>query len=227
MPTDAVLAPPLGLATALPHAEPVRLVPREAPFDDPAWVFEPKYDGVRALLYASYDGCEIDITREVRHLVQDLRSRVTEVLEGREAILDGEIVALDRRGKPVLQHLLQGEGYLAFAASDILWLNGADLRDRPLKQRKERLGELLPEDTGPLYKVLTIEEHGRALFGAIKRLDLGGIVAKCQNDPYHPSTVWYEIRNPGRPSPSEDWGEVFRQRARPRNPNPPTVTARH
>jgi bifunctional non-homologous end joining protein LigD len=111
-------------------------------------------------------------------------------------VLEGEVVALDRRGKPVLQNLLRGEGYLAFAAYDVLGLDGADLRGRPLRERKARLAELLPEDTGPLYKVLTIEEHGRALFGAIQRLDLAGIVAKCLSDPYGPTTRWYEVHNP-------------------------------
>ncbi|MFL5474763.1 MAG: hypothetical protein ACJ8A6_03625, partial [Gemmatimonadales bacterium] len=53
-----------------------------------------------------------------------------------------------------------------------------------------------PEDTGPLYKVLAIEEHGRALFGAARRMDLEGIIAKRKADPYEPGTVWYRIANP-------------------------------
>jgi hypothetical protein len=55
----------------------------------------------------------------------------------------------------------------------------------------------LPEDTGPLYKILTIEEHGRALFGAIRRMDLEGIVAKRLSDSYGSGTTWYKIGNPG------------------------------
>src|SRR3712207_8258531 len=42
---------------------------------------------------------------------------------------------------------------------------------------------LLPQDTGPLYKILAIEEHGRALFGAIRKMDLEGVVAKRKGDP--------------------------------------------
>ena len=75
------------------------------------------------------------------------------------------------------------------------------------------LAELLPEDTGPLYKVLTIEEHGRALFGAVKRLDLPGIVAKCQHDPYRSTRVWHEIRNRGCSRAAEVRGGAFRQPA--------------
>ena len=201
MPTDAVAAAPTRYATALPQVELISLVPRPEPFDDPAWIFEPRYDGFPAVLYHSEEGCDIEVLQETALPLQDLRDRVAEVLGSREAILAGQIVALDRRGKPQLQHLLRAEGYLAFAAQDLLWIDGADLRDRPLRYRKQRLAQLLPEDSGPLYKVLTIEEHGRALFGASRRLDLGGILAKCQDDPYAPGTVWYAIPNPARPAP--------------------------
>ena len=219
MPTLLTLAPPVDLAAGLPPIKLISLVPRAEPFDDPRWLFEPKYDGYRALLYSSDQGCRIEVFRDIPRRVLELRDRVAEVLAGREAILDGAVVALDRMGKPVLQHLLRGEGYPAFAASDLLWLDGVDLRNLPLQARKERLAELLPEDTGPLYKVLTIEEHGRALFGAIKRLDLGGIVAKCLHDPYRSETLWYQIPNRGRSSPSDGWADPFRPRARPRIPS--------
>ena len=107
------------------------------------------------------------------------------VLAGREAILDGEIVSLDAKGKPVFRELLKGRGYLAFAASDLVWLDGSDLRSLPLVERKRRLADLLPADTGPLYKVFTLEEHGRALFEAARKMDLEGIIAKRCQDPYH------------------------------------------
>ena len=96
-----------------------------------------------------------------------------------------------------------------------LWLDGADLRHRPLAERKSVLGELLPEDTGPLYKILTLEEHGRALFSAIKKMDLEGIVAKRKADPYSPTTAWYKIKNPGY-TQGDGRGELFRPRERRR-----------
>jgi bifunctional non-homologous end joining protein LigD len=182
---------------ALPYVEPIALVPRSDPFDDPDWIFEPKYDGFRGLAYSSSSGCEIRSRRDIPlRRFDDLWTRVSEVLRGREAILDGEIVALDRKGKPVFDNLVRRMGFIAFAAFDLLWLDGQDLRGQPLARRKELLGSLLPEDTGPLYKVLAIEEHGRALFGAARRMDLEGIVAKRKADPYEPGTVWYRIANP-------------------------------
>jgi ATP-dependent DNA ligase len=219
MPTDAVIAPLIVSQSGLPRVEPLPLTPLAEPFDDPAWVFQPKYDGFRAILYGWDQACDFELPQSITCPLQDLPNRVAEVLGGRETVLDGEIVSLDRLGKPVLQNLLQGGGYLAFAAFDILWLDGSDLRDQTLDDRKKLLAELLPEDTGPLYKVLTIEEHGRALFGAIRRLDLPGIVAKCRHDPYRPTTVWHEIQNRGCPSVAEIRGGAFRQPARHRNPN--------
>jgi hypothetical protein len=58
------------------------------------------------------------------------------------------------------------------------------------------LTELLPSDTGPLYKIFTLQEHGRALFETARKMDLEGIVAKRAADPYSPETPWYVIRNP-------------------------------
>jgi bifunctional non-homologous end joining protein LigD len=160
-------------------------------------MFEPMYDGFRALLYAFADGCELR-ARQDPHFegFADLRDRVTSVLAGRESILDGQIVSLDRNGKPVFRELLRGRGYLAFAASDLLWLDGHDLRPMPLAERKRRLSELLPSDTGPLYKVFTLEEHGRALYQAARRMDLAGIAAKRRDDAYARETVWYRVSNP-------------------------------
>jgi bifunctional non-homologous end joining protein LigD len=178
--------------------EPIALVPAREPFDDPGWMFEPKYAGFRGLVYASQGQCEIRSRRDVPfRRYQELWGRVGEVLAGREAILDGEIVSLNRQGKPVLQDLVRLEGFIAFAAFDLLWLDGRDLRADPLAARKDLLSRLLPEDTGPLYKVLTIEEHGRALFSAIRKMDLEGIVAKRKTDAYESRAVWYRIANPG------------------------------
>lgn len=185
-------------AIDLPYIDPVPLTPGPAPFDDPEWLFEPKYDGLRALIYSSRQGCEIRLPGEVLfERTTELRDRVAKVLGGREAILDGMVVALNRRGKPGFRELFRGLGYLAFAASDLLWLDGRDLRGLPLIERKNLLTELLPEDTGPLYKILTLREHGRALFSAASKMELAGIVAKRQSESYGPETVWYQMGNPG------------------------------
>jgi bifunctional non-homologous end joining protein LigD len=217
MPTRFSRTPPdLRPASGLPQVEPIILTSRPDPFDDPDWLFEPKYDGFRGIVYSSSLGCQIRSRRDFQFdRFGELCGRIAGVLGGREVILDGEVVSLNRQGKPVFRDLLRGQGFLAFAAFDLLWLDGTDLRTFPLAQRKERLGELLPEDTGPLYKILTLEEHGRALFGAIRKMDLEGIVAKRKRDPYGPSTSWYKIKNPGY-SQGEGRVDLFRPRERRR-----------
>jgi bifunctional non-homologous end joining protein LigD len=208
--------PDLRLASGLPQVEPIILSSRPNPFDDPEWLFEPKYDGFRGVVYASSLGCEIRSRRDFQFdRFGDLCNRIVGVLGTREVILDGEVVSLNRQGKPVFRDLLRGQGFLAFAAFDLLWLDGADLRRLALSERKGMLGELLPEDTGPLYKILTLEEHGRALFSAIKKMDLEGIVAKRRTDPYARGTEWYKIKNPGY-SQGEGRVDLLRPRERRR-----------
>ena len=179
-------------------------------------MFEPEYDGVRGLLYASADGCAIRsqwITRFDGYA--ELCERVAAVIGERELILDGEIVSLDSRGRPVFRDLLKGRGFLAFAAFDLLWLDGRDLRPLPLGERKRLLADLLPLDTGPLYKVFTLAEHGRALFEATRKMELEGIVAKRISAPYGPETVWYRIRNPAYRQ-SDGWIDLPATRVRSR-----------
>jgi bifunctional non-homologous end joining protein LigD len=197
MPTMLSSPPAAQGLAALPLIDPVIPVSRADPFDGAQWMFEPSYDGLRGFLHTSADGCAIRsqwITRFEGYA--ELCDRVARVTGAREAILDGDIVSLDARGRPDFRDLLKGRGFLAFAASDLLWLDGQDLRPLPLGERKRLLADLLPLDTGPLYKVFSLAEHGRALFEATRKMELDGILAKRLSDPYGPETVWYRIRNP-------------------------------
>lgn len=198
MPTPATeSSPEVSPCLHLPEVEPVSPAVLLDPFDDPDWVFEPKYDGIRGFVYASRGTAELRSRQDLRlDRLDELCQRIAGVLGEREVILDGEIVSLDRQGKPNFRDLIRGEGFLAFAAFDLLWLNGSDLRGLPLDDRKRKLAGLLPEDTGPLYKILTLDECGRALFTAIRKMDLAGIVAKRRNEPYGPGTTWFQIANP-------------------------------
>jgi bifunctional non-homologous end joining protein LigD len=209
-------SPDLRLASGLPAIEPIVLTSYPEPFDDPDWFFEPKYDGFRGILYSSAKGCEIRSRRDFQFdRFNELCRRIQSVVGPKDFILDGEVVALNRQGKPVFRDLLRGHGFVAFAAFDLLWLDGTDLRRRPLLERKQALIDLLPDDTAPLYKILTLEEHGRALFSAIKKMDLEGIVAKRKSDPYTAATEWYKIKNAGY-TQGEGRVDLFRPRERRR-----------
>ena len=188
---------PTKTAPALPHVTPIVPVSRPAAFNDPAWLFEPKYDGFRGVVYLTRQTCSIYSKRGNRFSrFEDLRRRICAELPRREVILDGEVVAIDEEGRVDFMGLMRSRGYLAFAPFDLLWLNGRDLRHLPLTRRKKRLERLIPVTTGTLLRVPFFEEHGYELFEAACRLDLEGIVAKRKVDLYTAKTAWYKIKNP-------------------------------
>lgn len=184
-------------AVELPSVVPIAPVSRAAPFDDPDWVFEPKYDGFRGLVYLTPDHCTIRSRRDiVFDRFHELAEILREQLEARDAILDGEIVALDRNGRPSFRDLMRRTSTVAYAVFDVLWLNGRDLRSLPLERRKRLLDLAVPANTAHVMKVLSIESDGLALFKATGKLDLEGIVAKRKRDRYDQSAVWYKVLNP-------------------------------
>jgi ATP-dependent DNA ligase len=101
--------------------------------------------------------------------------------------------------------------WLHYAAFDVLWLNGRDLRAQPLIKRKRRLEQLIPTNNSTLSRVLAVEDHGRELYEAAQRLDLEGIVAKRKADPYSPETIWYKLKNPAY-TQAEGRGDLFDRR---------------
>ena len=133
-------------APALPRIEPVVPTLRPAPFNDPAWLFEPKYDGFRGLVYLTGGRCTIYSKRGNKFSrFRQLEARLCGAFPKRGVILDGEVVAFGPDGRVSFWHLMRGEGTLGYVAFDILWLRGKDLRQLPLIERKKRLKRLLPE----------------------------------------------------------------------------------
>ena len=186
---------PRSSTTTLPLIEPVVPQRLERPFDDPAWMFEPKYDGFRGLLYVTRRDCHFRSKRgNVLRRFQDLCHWVREELPVKEAILDGEVV----------------RGNLHYAAFDALWVNGRDLRALPLTRRKRVLQRVVQATSTALSQVFTMEGRGCDMLRAAERLDLEGIVAKRKTDPYGPDTVWYKIRNQTYTQAEGRW-ELFRR----------------
>jgi bifunctional non-homologous end joining protein LigD len=147
---------------SLPTFQPILLTPRREPFDDPASLFEPKYDGYRGLLYVTRQGCYFRSKRgNILKQFEQLWYWVREELPVKEAILDGEVVALDSEGRQNFRDLLAGRGNLHYAAFDALWVRGQDLRGLPLTRRKKALTGLIPATTTVLSQVFSIEERGR------------------------------------------------------------------
>jgi bifunctional non-homologous end joining protein LigD len=115
---------------------------RRLPFDDPNYVFELKYDGFRALAVADRRPELVSRNGHPFGSFADLATQVSEHLP-RNTIIDGEIVAVDRKGKPRFNDLLFRRRPPCFFAFDLLILEGRDCRAHQFAERKQELRRLL------------------------------------------------------------------------------------
>lgn len=171
---------------------------RPLPFDHPEWIFELKYDGFRSLAVMQNRRTQL-ISRNGNpfNSFADLRKGLTLPLAGK-TVLDGEIVCLDRRGRPQFRDLLFHRGEPCFFAFDLLMADGKDTRLERLTDRKQELRSLmLKAPTSRLQYADHVEQHGTALFQRACEMDLEGIVAKHSFGPYTTErTTWFKIKNP-------------------------------
>jgi bifunctional non-homologous end joining protein LigD len=170
--------------------EPMLATIGERPFSSPDWLFELKWDGVRALAWID-DG---QLTIRARS-GSDITARYPELaglpkaISAHQAILDGEIAALDERGHSdfgLLQermHVRAPSNELVarvpavYYLFDLLYCDGYDLRRSPLLARKQLLQRLLHANETFRYSDHQLQ-HGKELFDLAKQNDLEGIVAK-------------------------------------------------
>jgi bifunctional non-homologous end joining protein LigD len=170
----------------------LRLV--KEPFDHPDYVFELKHDGFRAVTYVQSGECKI-MSRNMGFLRFDsLRAELAK-LPALDAILDGEVVCLDEHGVSRFNDLLDRKIQPVFYAFDLIWLNGEDLRQQPLVERKQRLSVLVRRCDRIIY-AQHVEKDGKDLFKEICARDLEGIVAKRKLGIYKDDgTGWLKIKN--------------------------------
>jgi len=158
----------------------------DAPFDDPDWVFETKWDGFR--LIACLEHGKVTLYSRNGKIISDSYRSVGQALERLkvDAVLDGELVALDRRGIShfqLLQNALRAEATLRYCIFDLMFLDGEDLRDWTLVERKQRLRRLLPKH--PLLSFSTHRsQHGSKFFKQALEQGLEGIMAKRKSSKY-------------------------------------------
>jgi bifunctional non-homologous end joining protein LigD len=157
-----------------------------------AWRYELKVDGFRGMLYVERGAASFrSKTKRPMPRFAALAARVAAELDVREAILDGEIVVMGARG-PEFNALLFNRGTPQFAAFDVVWLDGRDLRTWPQEKRKAALQRLVRGCTW----VSAIESHTDAeLFDVVSELDLEGVVAKRRDEAYASSTRWIKVKN--------------------------------
>jgi bifunctional non-homologous end joining protein LigD len=167
------------------------------PFDDPAYLFELKYDGFRSLAVVDYGKCTL-YSRNGNPFSSfaDLATRIGNALMPRSLVLDGEIVCLDERGQCQFNDLLFRRGDPCFVAFDLLHASGKDLRREQLIDRKQELRRVFGTGIAPVIFADHIDGAGVALFEKACELDLEGIVAKHKHAPYDPDRpTWFKVRN--------------------------------
>ncbi|HEV7669741.1 MAG TPA: DNA ligase D [Thermoanaerobaculia bacterium] len=171
------------------------------------WLFEIKLDGYRIL--ASVGGGEAKLTSRNGKDWTDRFPTVAEALSRLpvdSALLDGEVVAIDEKGRTSFQKLQNAlrsdhQANLAYFVFDLLHLDGKDLTGLPLSERKDALRELL-EAAGE--DVLHFNDHvegkGAAFFRQACELGVEGILAKESEAPYRGGrgTSWLKIKCLGR-----------------------------
>src|SRR5947209_5013627 len=117
---------------------------------------------------------------------------------------------MDSEGCPQFYSLLRRRSPQRFVAFDLLWLDGRDLRTKPLIERKRLLRSIVPARSTVLYSEAV--DAGTDLYRLICERDLEGIVAKRKDGRYTPhETTWVKIRNP-RYSQLEGRRELFEQK---------------
>lgn len=119
-----------------------------------------------------------------------------ELLVG-NAVLDGEIVALDKNGRSQFRQLMFRRCQPHLYVFDLLWCDGEDLRSLPLEERKRRLRQVVPKDGDRLLFCDHLERDGETLFHLAQEHDLEGVVAKHRAGRYEPevASTWLKVRN--------------------------------
>src|SRR5437588_7903590 len=150
-----------------------------------AWVYEPKQDGYRIIAVIDgsasllYSMSGLDYTKKYPHIAQALKW-----LKLREAVFDGEVVALDESGRPDFQELQNARLTrlpIVYFIFDVLHLQGRDLLDRPLSERRRELEELAPRFADPLLNP-SFNVSLAAFTEQVRKLRLEGIVVAKRSD---------------------------------------------
>ena len=164
------------------------------------WIYELKFDGYRALIIKDEQQVELRSrkNKDLAGMYPGLAAAGSR-LNADQAVVDGEIVALDAQGSPsfqALQHRGAHPGHqIVFYAFDLLHLDGKDLTDQPLMKRRTRLATVL--DGSGLLPSQELPGTVAAIVEAVRGLGLEGVVAKRKDSPYEPgerSDAWQKLK---------------------------------
>lgn len=188
----------------------------QLPFDNKDWVFEVKWDGVRAILLQNKDEGTIEIQsrngKSITHRYPEIIENVNSVLKCNESVvLDGEIIVLNKEGIPDFQmhqkrmnvesqrdiEFLSNNMAATYFAFDIIYIDGRDVQDLKLIDRRKILNSVIAHSSKRIRISEYIEEKGIALFKSALEKRLEGIVAKHKQSKYQQairSSAWLKIK---------------------------------
>jgi bifunctional non-homologous end joining protein LigD len=165
------------------------------------WQFEPKWDGYRALSYVRGGEAKL-VSRNGNDLTQRFASVAKELakaLRTPDAVVDGEVVALDAQGKASFSAMQQGSVRLAYEVFDLLEADGEPVVDLPLTERRSRLEKLVARN--PVVQISGSFDDGAALLEAAREQGLEGVMAKRSASRYQEgrrNRDWLKIKTHGR-----------------------------
>jgi bifunctional non-homologous end joining protein LigD len=175
------------------------LFERPDAFDHSDWVFEMKHDGFRGAAYIENEHARLLSRRGNQYRsFSELCGWIGRNLDVQNAVIDGEICCLDGDGRSHFNDLVYKRGDPYFLAFDLLWLNGRDLRDLPLTERKRILRGIVPAAPSRVLYSDHLDTWGKQLYDFACENDLEGIVAKWRFGSYLPNssaTTWIKIKN--------------------------------
>ena len=172
----------------------------DKPFDEHGWLYEIKWDGYRATAYI--DNGEVHLRSRNNKSFDEKFYPLYEALRKWKirAVVDGEIVVINEKGIPDFGALQswrsEADGELMYYIFDLLWLEGKDLMQLPLSERKIKIKEIMPHsDNIRISK--SFKAGASEFFEVAKKLHLEGIMAKKTDSKYNPgarSKEWLKIK---------------------------------
>jgi bifunctional non-homologous end joining protein LigD len=185
------------------YYKPMLATPAKKAFDDKNWIFEIKWDGYRAIAECGDKALKF-YSRNGLSFINKYPSIAT-ALEAlpHNMVIDGEIVVLDKAGKPSFQLLQQYDKHpeypIMYYVFDLLFLEGKSTRDIPLTERKALLKKALPAGSKSIIQFCDhVPAEGVRFFKKAVAMDLEGIIAKKADSLYYcgiRNTDWLKIKH--------------------------------
>jgi len=175
----------------------------DEPFQDDGWLYEIKWDGYRAISYL-YNGIAEIRSRNNLSFNNKFKPIAAALKDWNlNAVVDGEIVAIDHKGHANFQQL-QGfakngsDADLAYYVFDLIWYEGKNITALPLTERKQILESICPKDQSIIRYSDHVEGAGKTFFDAALKQGLEGVMAKKMDSEYvtgFRSRNWLKIKN--------------------------------